>query len=705
VRFIQRFAAGGIALTLCLWSAAAHAQAETGDAPPPQGADVAGVAAAGKRVYTPADFTRFAPKTAYDMLQQVPGFTIRGADTARGLGQASENVLINGQRIANKSGGAIDQLQRTPAGNVARIEIVDASTLGIAGLVGQVANVVLGEQKKSTGQFEWNPEFRAHYAVPRWFQGSISYSGTAASWLDYTLSVRDSTGRGAFGGPVVITDALGHVTETRKEIYHSEGDTVTIQSQLTFHGPGSAEGHLTLGYSPYWGPSYDREIRTPVSGPVLTRLTTQTNSGFYYDVNGDYAFALGPGRLKLIGVRHFDHEPIDSVQRDAFSDGSPDQGTRFFRNSHIQETVLRGEYSVKAGSNDFSLSLERAFNALNQHGSLFTLDNAGEFEPVDFPEGSGHVVETRYEGIATWSRPLGKKVHLQVDGGAEISTLARVDGDVPPRHFFRPKGSITLGWEPNSEWDVSLKLRRRVGQISFYDFLAQPNLQQERENSGNPDLVPPQSWEIEGEANKTLGPWGKTSLRVYANFIEDIVDFIPVVAADGTEGEAVGNLPHAKVFGFEWKSTFQFDPIGWKGAKLDLAVQMERSRVRDPLSGLQRPISNNLMRNISADFRYDVPMSDWAFGAGGNHFRQAKGYYLTEIDNSWEGPIFDYLYVENKDVFGMTVRAQVANLLNSRHRFERTVWDGRRLRDPVLYHQSNNQLIGPFFSLLVKGNF
>ena len=29
----------------------------------------------------------------------------------------------------------------------------------------------------------------------------------------------------------------------------------------------------------------------------------------------------------------------------------------------------------------------------------------------------------------------------------------------------------------------------------------------------------------------------------------------------------------------------------------------------------------------------------------------------------------------------------------------------RRLRDPVLYRQSNNQLIGPIFELLVKGNF
>src|SRR3954468_22338133 len=64
-----------------------------------------------KLVYAPADFARFAPKTAYDMLVQVPGFTIKSPtpqELERGLGQASENVLINGQRIANKSGGAVD---------------------------------------------------------------------------------------------------------------------------------------------------------------------------------------------------------------------------------------------------------------------------------------------------------------------------------------------------------------------------------------------------------------------------------------------------------------------------------------------------------------------------------------------------------------------------------------------------------------------
>src|SRR4029079_13300561 len=132
----------------------------------------------GKRIYTAADFTRFAPKTGYDMLAQVPSFTIRTADTSeRGLGQASENVLINGERIANKSGGAVDQLRKVPAANVERIEIVDAASLGIAGLAGQVANVILRKAAKSSAQSEYTPGFRAHFTKPQWYAGLVSYSG------------------------------------------------------------------------------------------------------------------------------------------------------------------------------------------------------------------------------------------------------------------------------------------------------------------------------------------------------------------------------------------------------------------------------------------------------------------------------------------------------------------------------------------------
>ena len=54
-------------------------------------------------------------------------------------------------------------------------------------------------------------------------------------------------------------------------------------------------------------------MRLPWHRSDITKL-----DGFYYDVNADYDFKLGPGRLKLIGLRHLDHEPIIETLIDSY---------------------------------------------------------------------------------------------------------------------------------------------------------------------------------------------------------------------------------------------------------------------------------------------------------------------------------------------------------------------------------------------------
>jgi hypothetical protein len=656
---------------------------------------------AAKKIYLPADFARFAPKTAFDMLAQVPSFTIRTNDNSqRGLGQAQENVLINGERIANKSGGAVDQLQRIAATSLERIEIVDAASLGIAGLSGQVANVILKATAKSSGQFEWNPSWRAHYAKPEYFGGSISYSGKTGP-VDYTLSVKNGYGRGAFGGPIWISDADGAITETRHEVYHSEYEAPNFQAKLGYDGPGSSVGNLTLGYTPYWNPVHRRDRRLLATGEERHRTNVQKLAGYFADINADYEFALGPGRLKMIGVRHWEHEPLVTTQILFFDTSGADPiGTRFSRDTHIGETIGRGEYHWKSGKNDWQVSFERAYNSLDQKGGLFQLTD-GEFIEVPFPEGTGKVTETRYEGIATLSRPLASNLDLQVAGGAEISRLDRTPDDQPARKFFRPKGSVTFGWRPAKGWDVSLKLRRRVGQISFYDFLAQPQLSQDRENAGNPDLVPPQSWEVETEIAHDLGPWGKTSLRTWYFRVEDIVDVIPI----GDNQEGIGNLPRADRYGFESVSTINFDPIGWKGAKLDLTLLREWTSVKDPLTGGKRPISGVQDAFFSAQIRHDIPGTQLAWSAYAQYQHYERYVFLTEVQRSLDLPWIVGGYIEHKDLLGLKVRFTVDNVLNGRHLFYRHVFDGYRDRSPLLFYERHNQLVGPLFSLSIRGTF
>jgi outer membrane cobalamin receptor len=270
-----------------------------------------------------------------------------------------------------------------------------------------------------------------------------------------------------------------------------------------------------------------------------------------------------------------------------------------------------------------------------------------------------------------------------------------------PENFVRPKGSVSFAWRPAMGTDASLKLSRRVGQISFGDFLSQPNLTQERENAGNPDLVPPQSWELEGQVARELGGWGKTRLRGYAHRVEDIIDIVPI----GATGEGVGNLPSARRLGAESISTLQFDPLGWKGARLDATLGFVRTRVRDPLTATDRPISGTRDGYVSLEFRRDVPGSPLAWGGSASYNHYTRFFRLSEVFRSWEGPVFASLFVEHKDVAGLTVRAQVNNLLNARHRIDRFVYAGRRNTSPLLFRQEADQLIGPIFQFLVRGSF
>ena len=260
---------------------------------------------------------------------------------------------------------------------------------------------------------------------------------------------------------------------------------------------------------------------------------------------------------------------------------------------------------------------------------------------------------------------------------------------------------MTLGWRPSEGWDASLKLRRRVGQISFYDFLTQVNLQNDRENAGNPDLVPPQSWELETEVGRELGAWGKTRVRTYFHRIDDIIDVIPI----GEDEEGIGNLPRATRYGLESTSTIQFEPLGWKGAKLDMTLGLEQTSVRDPLTGDKRQISGTRDRWAYFELRHDIPGTDIAWGASASHDHFGKYYYLTEVFRSWEGPWWVGGYVEHKDIMGLTVRAQIGNVLNARHRRYRVVYGGFRNESDVDFIQDHNQLIGPVFNFLVKGTF
>ncbi|MEY4269580.1 MAG: hypothetical protein RLZZ58_796, partial [Pseudomonadota bacterium] len=181
---------------------AAPVAADEGEAAPVVAAE------SGKTVYTSADFVRFAPRTALDMVNQIPGFSIQQGNNGgdRGLGNARENVLINGERVSGKSNDAQTILSRIAASSVVRIEILDGASLNEPGLSGQVANVVVASAKL-TSTLKWRPQFRPRLD-PNWLAGEVSVSGKAGA-NTVTLSLSNGAFRNGHWGPEQRFDANG----------------------------------------------------------------------------------------------------------------------------------------------------------------------------------------------------------------------------------------------------------------------------------------------------------------------------------------------------------------------------------------------------------------------------------------------------------------------------------------------------------------
>ena len=355
---------------------------------------------------------------------------------------------------------------------------------------------------------------------------------------------------------------------------------------------------------------------------------------------------------------------------------------------------------VRLALGDWQLSGEAAFNTLDNVAGLFTLDPSGEFVGIPFPEGTGGVSEDRYEGLLSFGHKITDTLSFQIVGGAEHSTISQTGANGLTRSFFRPKGTLSFAWTPSPDFDASLKIRRRVLQLSFYDFLARAFLNDGNANAGNNDLRPQQDWSYEAEINKKWGPWGSSKLRLIYRDVEDFVDVIPVAG-----GESVGNIPKSWAAAVVLTNTINLDPAGIKGMKIDTDFVYQKSSLRDPFTGETRQWSGFTDTQASIALRHDIPQSNWAWGAEANYSHNQPNYRSNQVDRIWEGPSFASLFVENKDVFGLTMRAQVGNILNARSRRHRVVYGGLRGETPITSIEERDRLIGPVFSFSVRGTF
>lgn len=646
------------------------------------------------RVYTQADFTQYNPRTALDMVQRIPGFSVSGSDNSqRGLGQAKQNVLLNGQRVSGKSNDAATALSRIDAADVIRIEVLDGATLDIPGLSGEVVNIVYRASHVS-GNYAWRPQIRQKLE-DTWLNAEVSLNGRSGA-TEWSATLANASGRQGHWGPELVYDPDGELLIRREEFGRYNYDQPRIAGSLS----RTATNGNVLNLNAAFQLAYQRNKITgdifPVNGTESQEIFRNSEDEWNSEVGGDYEFKLGGGRLKLIGLQRFEHSPFKSSFEVVDGDSN-----RFLQTVDESESVLRGEYRWKKGAADWQVSLEGAYNRLDSEAQLFFTPAGQAEQEIPLPGANAVVDEKRSEAILTYGRPIAEGLTLQVNLGAEYSKIG-VTGDAGSgsRSYVRPKGSISLAWRANPTTTVNATFERRVDQLNFYDFLAAVDLANDTGRATNIGLVPPQRWKARIEATKSIPGYATIKPFIQHDWIEDIVETIPV---SDTE-EALGNVDLATALFIGAEGTLQFGKLGIPGARLDFEGGWQHTNIKDPLTGEDRTLSSRLRHYYSLNFRHDIPNSDWAWGSSLDLYRQTPFRRLDSELLNFSTKENLNIFIENKDVAGLTVRATAVNLLNTKDALNRDVYVDRR-DGPLAFSEVRRRGYGVLFFFSVTGSF
>ena len=650
----------------------------------------------GRQIYEATQFVRFAPQTALDMVSQIPGFSITEVSGDRGLGEASQNVLINGQRVTGKSNDARTALARIPVSSVVRLEVADAATFGVSGINGQVVNIIAKEGGLK-GNFSYRAELRDRLGLnPR--QGEINLSGKLGKG-NFTLGANNNGGFQGGGSGVEFTrDPNDQLLYTRAINTTNRGNRPRVAGSYSLKADNGNILNVNAALELFRFRRRQEYDRFAPGTADIFELSRGKEDELNYELGGDYEVGLGKGRLKLIGFHRFEDSQFSSEFRRNFTDGKASTGQRFDQIILEGESVLRGEYRWKTGKSDWQVSLEGALNYLDAESELFAL-TGGNYQPVPAPGATARVEEKRAQSILTYGRPLSASLSIQASLGGEYSQLSQSGANDLTRTFIRPKGSVSLNWKASPNLTVSSKMQRKVGQLNFGDFLASKDVQNNNDNANNPKLVPPQSWLLENEANWSLGKVGSIKFKLDAEMINDLVDQIEV------EGfEAVGNLPgSANRLRGEVNGSFILDAIGFRGAKLDTTVALQTTTVRDALL-INRPISNRGRFYWSLDFRHDIPNTQWAWGLYAENNGDNGFYRLDYYSRDFRTAPFTLAFIEHKNVFGLKVRATVLNPIGQREASNELYYLNRR--DGSLdFSRSSEFQYGTFYRIAISGTF
>jgi hypothetical protein len=724
--FVRVTAAGGGRLAACL-ALSLYAQAARAAETVPE--PVAAPAEATTQVYDQAYFSQYDLSNAEDMLRRIPGVAAvldsSGTSQARGLGAGSEQILIDGKRLASKSNSAAATLRRIPASSVARVELIRGSTDEVQS-EGLVINVVIkeGVALGGVGNFE---------LIYRFDEDGWSDGDGLVSWADslgrlsYVVAYENATWSPLGVVPNGGRDdwsrrsrderyfyPSGAVQETRPQKWRREFDRNTFTGAATydFANGDTLRTNVLFQYNPIKQTDLTDQTRfNPADG------VTGAASEFHYNKNRTDTFelgaelekAFGPATLNVIALHSRTQVTLVDFRNRIESTGSLVEIGRSGSDQHKGEDVVQLSFALPLSpTQSMTFGGEGARNFLTQEIDVFfDLDRNGRLEEILIPTAFARVQEKRAEFFATHSWKLTSKLTMDSALYFEISRITTNYPDIPVRtlKYFKPRVDLRYNLTPSDR--LRLKLERTVGQLDFGAFVPTYNVVDTRIDLGNPELLPMRNSAAELAYEHRLPNDGGTleGNVFYRNNVGG-PGFEPFgFNAAGLPQSRRGNNPATKFWGFETTASVRLTPLGLPGAQINARVQNTRGGTIDKFNLRHRKGLNPWIWETSFGFRHDL--TAWRASYGFDYL-DVSGDQLVSDVRLWEmlgrGERLN-AFVEKALWGSLSIRVDAYNLNGAREYKDRLLYTVSQLDGTISRTENYVEIRDRRFAVRLRGKF
>jgi hypothetical protein len=611
-------------------------------------------------------FRQFSPRTALDMVKQVPSFSLEDVDEdKRGYAAAAGNVLIDGERPSTKSQTLEDILQRIPAAQVLRIEVLRGRDLTADRASESLLINVVRTPSASGGVWSTGFEYaQQHQPAPN---GFASWSGRVGKF-DYGLGATTYSLKRELPGTRRVTDGTGTLTELREETSPREFEEYAVNGEISRALLGGRIRATGQAYRSRYHQDNTLESRSREGVLVGDELTPYSESKrtFEFGTHFESTFAAWHGTLAAILTRTRFDSDTRVTERD--SDLTVQSIFQQFQVRDTGESILRATFARPLGTSQrIEFGIEGAQNTLDADldlsGVSYQVPNAN----ISLDEKRAETFVSHSWHAGPWStevRLAGESSRLDFTGDVE---------QVVELSYLKPSLQLARSFGRQHQWRA--RLYRDVGQLDFADFASVVSLSDDLVDGGNPDLKPETSWRAELGVDLRFASQAALGMRVYRYWVDDVVDLLPL---DGSGGRiaAPGNIGSGSVNGVQVTFAAPLAPL-IPGGTLTLDATLQEASVEDPLTGRERLISEFERNKIKAQFRQDTSFHGLSWGMKYTAQSSQTEYRLDQTDRTRESPSLD-VFVERSIAGSVKLNLSLVSIQGSAKLRKRSFYDGDR---------------------------